>query len=251
MSFEIIPAIDLRGGQCVRLLQGNYNEETVYGNDPVAMARRWQDEGGTRLHVVDLDGAREGAPANLEVIGQIAQALSIPVQMGGGLRTGEAIQRVLDAGVQRCIIGTQAAARPEWAQQMFAQFGDSIILGIDARNGIVATEGWQESSGIPAVHFAQAMQNAGCARIIFTDIARDGTLAGPNAAALREIAEAVEIPVIASGGVHKSTDVRILRNIPNVEGVIVGKALYEGTATLPHLIKIAGERETQEVSTQE
>ncbi len=251
MTFEIIPSIDIRGGQCVRLLQGKYDKETVYGNDPVAMAQRWQDEGGTRLHVVDLDGARDGVPANIEAIEQIARTLSIPVQMGGGLRSGEAIQRVLDAGVQRCIIGTQAAARPEWAQQMFAQFGDAIILGIDARDGIVATAGWEQSSGIPAVHFAQAMQNAGCARIIFTDIARDGTLAGPNAAALREIAEAVEIPVIASGGVHKSTDVRILRNIPNVEGVIVGKALYEGTATLPHLITIAGEREPQETSTQE
>jgi phosphoribosylformimino-5-aminoimidazole carboxamide ribotide isomerase len=243
MTFEIIPSIDIRDGQCVRLLQGNYNEETVYGNDPLAMAKRWQEEGGTRLHVVDLDGARDGVPTNLPIIERIAGALSIPVQMGGGLRSGEAIQRVLDAGVQRCVIGTQAAARPEWAQQMFAQFGDSIILGIDARDGIVATAGWVESSGIPAVHFAEAMQNAGCARIIFTDIARDGTLAGPNAAALREIAEAVEIPVIASGGVHKATDVRILRNIPNVEGVIVGKALYEGTATLPHLITIAGERE--------
>ena len=239
MTFEIIPAIDLRGGQCVRLLQGNYNEETVYGQDPVAMAKRWQDEGATRLHVVDLDGARDGEQANLEAIAKIAQALSIPVQMGGGLRSAEAIERVLNNGVQRCILGTQAAAKPEWAQQMFAQFGDAIILGLDARDGIVATAGWQESSGIPAVHFAQAMQNAGCARIIFTDIARDGTLAGPNAIALREIAEAVEIPIIASGGVHKATDVRILRNIPNVEGVIVGKALYEGTATIKQLMAVA------------
>jgi phosphoribosylformimino-5-aminoimidazole carboxamide ribotide isomerase len=238
---EIIPAIDIRGGQCVRLLQGNYDHETVYGKDPVAMARRWEQEGATRLHVVDLDGARDGLPTNLEIVGQIASALQIPVQMGGGLRSAQAIEKALGAGVQRCIIGTQAAERPEWAQQMFARFGESIILGLDARDGMVATAGWRETSGIPAVHFAQTMQEFGCRRIIFTDIARDGTLAGPNAAALRAIAEAVQIPVIASGGVHKTTDIRILKNIPNVEGAIVGKALYEGTVTLSQLLKIAKE----------
>ena len=238
---EIIPAIDIRGGRCVRLLQGDYAHETVYGDDPVAMARRWQDEGATRLHVVDLDGARDGVPANVEAIGNIARALQIPVQMGGGLRSAEAIERVLQSGVARCIIGTQAAARPEWAQQMFARFADTVILGIDARDGVVATAGWRESSGLPATSFAQAMQEAGCRRIIFTDIARDGTLAGPNAHALRAVCEAVEIPVVASGGIHKATDVRILRNIPNVEAVIVGKALYAGTTTLRDLIAVANE----------
>jgi phosphoribosylformimino-5-aminoimidazole carboxamide ribotide isomerase len=239
MSIEIIPAIDLRGGKCVRLYQGDYAHETVYGEDPIAQAKQFEDEGATRLHVVDLDGARDGAQTNLEVIGKIAAALSIPVQTGGGLRSAQAIQRVLDCGVQRCIIGTKAAQEPQWAQQMFAQFGDAIILGLDARNGMVSVAGWREDSGIPAVHFAQTMQNFGCARIIFTDIARDGTLAGPNAEALREICEAVEIPVIASGGVHKSTDVRILKSIPRVEGVIVGKALYEKTATIKQLLQVA------------
>jgi phosphoribosylformimino-5-aminoimidazole carboxamide ribotide isomerase len=243
---EIIPAIDLRGGQCVRLLQGNYDHETVYGNDPIAMARRWESEGATRLHVVDLDGARDGLPANLEIVGRIAQALTIPVQMGGGLRSAQAIEKALQAGVERCIIGTQAAQRPEWAQQMFAQFGESTILGLDARDGFVVTAGWRETSDIPAVHFAQTMQEFGCRRIIFTDIARDGTLSGPNAAALRAVAEAIQIPVIASGGVHKATDIRILKNIPSVEGAIVGKALYEGTVTLGALIRIAQETaETQ------
>lgn len=236
---EIIPAIDLRGGNCVRLYQGDYAHETVYGEDPVAQAKQFEDEGATRLHVVDLDGARDGAQTNLEVIAKIADALSIPVQTGGGLRSAEAIQRVLDCGVQRCIIGTKAAQEPQWAQQMFAQFGDAIILGLDARNGMVSVAGWREDSGLPAIHFAQTMQNFGCARIIFTDIARDGTLAGPNAEALRQICEAVEIPVIASGGVHKSTDVRILKNIPGVEGVIVGKALYEKTATIKQLLQVS------------
>ncbi|MBV9868124.1 MAG: 1-(5-phosphoribosyl)-5-[(5-phosphoribosylamino)methylideneamino]imidazole-4-carboxamide isomerase [Abitibacteriaceae bacterium] len=240
---EIIPAIDIRGGQCVRLLQGDYEHETVYGADPVAMAQRWVNDGAPRLHVVDLDGAREGAPANLEIIGRIAQSVPVPVQLGGGLRSAQAIERALEAGVQRCIIGTQAVQRPEWAQQMFAQFGDAIILGLDARDGFVATAGWQDTSQVPAVTFAQTMQGMGCHRIIFTDIARDGTLSGPNATALRAIAEAVEIPVIASGGVHKATDIRILRNIPNVEGAIVGKALYEGTTTVQELIDISRERE--------
>lgn len=238
---EIIPAIDLRDGKCVRLVQGDYNHETIYGDDPVAMAKRWQDEGATRLHVVDLDGARDGQPANLEIIARIAQALSIPVQMGGGLRTREAIQSTLDGGVTRCIIGTKAVEDAPWAQQMFAEFGDSIILGIDAREGMVAVAGWRETSAVPAVAFAQTMQERGCRRIIFTDIARDGTLSGPNAAALRAVGEAVEIPIIASGGVHKATDVRILKNLPNVEAAIVGKALYEGTATMEQLLKVAAE----------
>ena len=236
---EIIPAIDIRDGKCVRLLQGRYDEETIYGDDPVEMAQRWESEGGTRLHVVDLDGARAGKPANLEIIARIASALKIPVQMGGGLREREDIERVLQAGVSRCIVGTKAAREPQWAQQIFAEFGDQIILGLDARDGFVSTSGWEESTQLPSAHFAQTMQSFGCARIIFTDIARDGTLAGPNAIALREIAEAVDIPVIASGGVHKSTDIRILKNIPNVEGAIVGKALYEGTATMAQLLAVA------------
>ena len=238
---EIIPAIDLRGGRCVRLLQGDYNHETVYSDDPVLMAKRFEDEGATRLHVVDLDGARDGQQVNLSIIAQIAQTLSIPVQTGGGLRTKEAIQSTLNAGVERCIIGTKAVEDAPWAQQMFAEFGDAIILGLDARDGMVAVAGWMETSVIPATTFAQTMQERGCRRIIFTDIARDGTLSGPNAQALRAIGEAVEIPLVASGGVHKATDVRILKHVPNVEAVIVGKALYEGTTTLTQLLQIAAE----------
>lgn len=243
MSIEIIPAIDLRGGRCVRLLQGRYDEETVYGDDPVAQALKFQNEGATRLHVVDLDGARDGSQANLKSIENICAALNIPVQSGGGIRSRDAVSRVLAAGVSRCILGTQAAREPQWAQQMFAEFGEQIVLGLDAKNGFVAVAGWEETSPLPAVTFAQTMQERGCRRIIFTDIARDGTLAGPNAAALREICEAVEIPVIASGGVHKATDVRILKNIAGVEAVIVGKALYEGTTSMEKLLRVASERE--------
>lgn len=238
---EIIPAIDLRGGRCVRLLQGRYDQETVYGEDPVAQALRFQEQGATRLHVVDLDGARGGEQPNLEAIRKICAALSIPVQTGGGIRSKDAVARALGAGVQRCILGTAAAREPQWAQQMFAEFGDAIILGLDAKDGMVAVSGWEETSALPAIDFAQTMQNAGCARIIFTDIARDGTLAGPNAEALRAMAEALEIPVIASGGVHKATDVRILKAIPRCEGVIVGKALYEGTTSMAQLLKVAAE----------
>jgi phosphoribosylformimino-5-aminoimidazole carboxamide ribotide isomerase len=236
---EIIPAIDIRNGKCVRLYQGRYDEETIYADDPLDMAKRWADEGATRIHLVDLDGARAGHPVNLDVVKRIGKAISIPLQLGGGLREKDDIQKVLSAGVSRCILGTAAARKPEWAQQMFAEFGDGIILGIDAKDGMVAVSGWEETSAIPAVDFARNMQDKGCARIIFTDIARDGTLAGPNADALREMCEAVEIPVIASGGVHKTTDIRILKNIPGVEGVIVGKALYEGTVTLPQLCVVA------------
>jgi phosphoribosylformimino-5-aminoimidazole carboxamide ribotide isomerase len=237
---EIIPAIDIRGGKCVRLLQGRYDEETIYGDDPVAMARRFENEGATRLHVVDLDGARDGAPTNLAIIARIAATLKIPVQTGGGLRMRDDVEKVLDAGIARCIIGTKAAREPQWAQQMFVEFGDKIILGLDARDGFVSVSGWEESTRLPATHFAQTMQSFGCRRIIFTDIARDGTLAGPNAIALREVCEAVEIPVVASGGVHKATDIRILKNILNVEAAIVGKALYEGTTTLKQLLHVAG-----------
>ncbi len=240
---EIIPAIDLRNGKCVRLYQGDYAHETIYGDDAVAMAQKFEAQGATRLHVVDLDGARDGLSTNFDIIKNIAQTLKIPVQTGGGLRDASTIHRVLEAGVQRCIIGTKAAQEPQWAQQMFAQFGDAIILGLDARDGMVSVAGWRQDSGLPAIHFAQTMQSFGCARIIFTDIARDGTLAGPNVIALREMAEAVEIPVVASGGIHKATDIRILRNIPNIEAVIVGKAIYAGTTSVPELLQFASERE--------
>lgn len=191
------------------------------------------------MHVVDLDGARDGVPANLAMIEKIAKALSIPVEMGGGLRTYDAIDAVLEAGVQRCVLGTAAARNPAWAEEAFAIYADAIILGIDARDGKVAVSGWQETSEVPAVDFARAMEEAGCMRIIFTDIARDGMLTGPNLEALGAMTAAVNIPVIASGGVHLASDVTALRTIAGIEGVISGKALYEGTTTLEELLAAA------------
>jgi phosphoribosylformimino-5-aminoimidazole carboxamide ribotide isomerase len=237
MNFQIIPAIDIRGGKCVRLLQGDYAQETVYGADPLAMAQKWADEGAPRLHVVDLDGAREGRSINLSVIQSIAQTLSIPVQVGGGIRSHDALDALLDAGVERCILGTQAAKDPHWAEETFAIYADAEILGLDARDGKVAVSGWQETSNVPATQFAKYMEEAGCARIIFTDIARDGMLTGPNLDALREMTEAVGIPVIASGGIKSASDVPELMKINGIEGLITGKALYEGTTTMQQLLE--------------
>lgn len=236
---EIIPAIDIRGGRFVRLFRGDYAAETVYGDDPVAMAQRFEKAGARRLHVVDLDGARDGLPANFELVAGIAQTLAIPVQMGGGLRTTAAVEQMLQAGVARCIIGTRAVREPEWAQQLFARFGDRMVLGLDAREGMVSVAGWREDSRIPVLDFARSMEQAGCPRIIYTDISRDGTLTGPNLAWLRALTEAVDVPVIASGGVHGVDDISALSVIPGVEGAIVGKALYVGSTSLESLLEAA------------
>ncbi len=239
MKFEIIPAIDIRGGKCVRLIQGDYAQETVYGDDPLEMAKRWAGEGATRLHIVDLDGARDGVSSNLEIIKSIAGALEIPIQVGGGIRGFDALDALLDAGVQRGILGTAAAKNPQWAEEAFAIYADAVILGIDAKDGKVAVEGWQETSNVSAVSFAKYMAEAGCMRIIFTDIARDGMLTGPNLEALREMASAVGIPIIASGGVKSSLDVAPLREIAGIEGLITGKAIYENRATLREFLSAA------------
>lgn len=239
MKFEIIPAIDIRGGKCVRLLQGDYNQETVYGDDPLEMAKRWAGEGATRLHIVDLDGARDGVSANLGAIQSIAGALQIPVQVGGGIRTFEALDALLEAGVQRGILGTQAAKDPHFAEEAFAIYADAVILGVDSKDGKVAVEGWQEVSNVSAIQFAKYMAEAGCMRIIFTDIARDGMLTGPNLEALAEMTKAVEIPIIASGGIKSSLDVAPLREIAGIEGLITGKALYENRATLREFLTAA------------
>jgi phosphoribosylformimino-5-aminoimidazole carboxamide ribotide isomerase len=205
------------------------------------MARKWEALGARRLHLVDLDGAKSGSPQNHQIVAEIARALSIPVQLGGGMRTRETIAQVLESGVERVIIGTKAIESPDWAREMFQEFGSRLILGLDARDGKVATAGWIETSGVEAVDFAKQAESWGCERIIFTDIARDGMLTGPNIEALEMVAAAVKIPVIASGGVHVAEDVNALKVVANVEGVIVGKALYAGTATLPDFLAAAGE----------
>lgn len=232
---ELIPAIDLRGGKCVRLTQGRFDAMTVYGDDPVAVARQFEAQGARRLHVVDLDGAKEGAPAQTEVLRRIAGAVGIPVQTGGGLRSLEAVRTVLEAGAQRAVIGTVAVANPELARQAFQDFGEAVVLGLDARNGRVATHGWQETAEQRAVDVARQMEAAGARRIVFTDIGRDGMLEGVNLEALREMARAVTIPIIASGGVSTVADLARLRELEplGVEAVIVGKALYAGTLTVP------------------
>lgn len=241
MAFEIIPAIDIRGGKCVRLMQGDYERETVYGDDPLEMAKRWVDEGATRLHLVDLDGARDGKSVNFDAIQSIASGVQVPVQVGGGIRTFDTLDALLDAGVQRCVLGTVLAKNQNFAEEAFAIYADAVIAGIDARDGKVAVEGWQESSHVDAVRFASYMEELGAVRIIFTDIARDGMLTGPNTGILTSVCEAVSIPVIASGGVQNEADVIQLRAISGIEGMISGKALYEGTTTLRAMLKAASE----------
>ncbi len=243
-TFEIIPAIDIRGGRCVRLFQGDYDRETVYGDDPVAMARRWEDEGAARLHVVDLDAARSGEPENLEVVRRIAGALRIPVQLGGGIRTREAALRALDAGVQRAIVGTAAAADPDTARSLFAELGERLVLGLDARDGRVAVAGWRETTAWDAVDLAREMKAAGARRIIFTDIATDGTGSGPSLESTRSLAEAVGIPVIASGGIGGPEHIAAVTELAaaGVEGVIVGRALYTGAVSLPDALRIVDGR---------
>lgn len=238
MSFEIIPAIDIRGGKCVRLLQGDYARETVFGEDPVEMARRWEGEGASRLHVVDLDAARSGEPLNLEIVGRIAAALSIPVQMGGGVRNREAVVRTLEAGVQRAIIGTTAASDPDTARALFGEYGDRLILGLDARDGKVAVAGWEQTTSWDAVDLAREMTAAGARRLIFTDIATDGMGTGPSLESTRRLAEALDIPVIASGGVGAPEHVLAVAQLEasGVEGVIVGKALYTNAVRLGETI---------------
>ena len=241
MQFQIIPAIDIRAGKCVRLLQGDYARETIYGDDPLSMAKRWADEGATRLHIVDLDGARDGKSANFDAIQSIAQTLKIPVQVGGGIRSFDALDALLDAGVQRCILGTVLAKNQNFAEEAFAIYADAVIAGIDARDGKIAVEGWTEASQVDAIRFASYMEELGAMRIIFTDIARDGMLTGPNIEQLSALCEAVSIPVIASGGVQNESDIAGLRAIDGIEGLITGKALYEGTTTLRALLDAASE----------
>lgn len=235
--FEVIPAIDLKGGRCVRLRQGRAEDETIYSDDPVAMARRWVEEGGRYLHVVDLDGAFQGAPAHLDAIAKISAAVKIPVEVGGGLRTADDVQRVLDCGVDRAIVGTRALQDPAVLKTWAARFGTHLAVGIDARNGFVQIKGWVETTATRAVDLARLADQAGVRTLIYTDTATDGMLRGVNAAAMDEMCGAVQCDVIASGGVSSPADVEALCRLsrPNLRGAIVGKALYEGAVTLGQL----------------
>ena len=233
----ILPAIDLRGGKCVRLKQGDYSRETVFGDDPVAMARRWVGEGAQALHLVDLDGAREGQPVNGEVIRRIVQAVDAPCQVGGGLRTDDDIQTALDMGVARVVLGTRALQDPAWVRRMAQTHPKRIVLGLDARDDKVATHGWLNTSEATVLDVAREFANWPLYAIVYTDIARDGMLAGPNVEGLAALAEAVPMPVIASGGVTTLDNVREIM-ARNVFGCIIGRALYEGKIDLSAVLEL-------------
>ena len=232
MSFTLIPAIDLRGGRCVRLLQGRLEDETVFSEDPVATARGWQAQGARRLHVVDLDGAFGGRPAQTDIIRAVIAALGIPVQVGGGLRDAPAVQGVLDAGARWAVVGTRAALDPAFLGEICEAFPGRIIVSVDASDGKVAVDGWKRVLELEATDLARDAAAAGAAAVLYTDIARDGTERGPNIWSTEAVARAAGIPVLASGGVGSLDDIRQLVTIPGVEGAIVGRALYSGAVDL-------------------
>ena len=226
---QLYPAIDLMNGQAVRLRQGRATDKTVYSDDPVGVAREWEARGGDWLHVVDLDAAFTGEQANLEVVRRMAGAIRIPIQMGGGIRDEAAIERALGAGISRVVIGTRAAAGDDFVARAVARFGgDKIAVGIDARDGMVAVKGWTETTGISALDLAGQAAKDGAAAIIYTDIATDGMLQGPNLDATAGMVEAVSAGVIASGGVSSATDLARLDQIKGLSGAIIGRALFDG-----------------------
>lgn len=231
----LIPAIDLKDGQCVRLRQGRMDDVTVFSDDPVAMARHWAEQGAERLHIVDLDGASEGRRVNAAVIGAICEACpDLPVQVGGGIRDDNAVQAYLDVGVQYAIIGTSAVNQPHLVGDLCVEFPKRIIVGLDARDGKVATDGWSKLSGHDVIDLAQKFERDGVEAIIYTDIGRDGMMGGFNAESTRKLAAEITIPVIASGGVSSLEDIDQLKGIEDdgVIGAIIGRALYEGTLSL-------------------
>ena len=234
----VIPAIDLRRGKCVRLHMGRPDRETVYADDPLEVALRWQKLGAQLIHVVDLDGAFDGTPTQKEIAKQIARAVSIPIEVGGGIRDVETVEEYLDAGVERVIIGTRALESPVWLRGLCVKHPGRIAAGVDASDGMVAVKGWAEVSGMPALELAAMLRGAGLRAAIYTDTSRDGTLAGPNVEATRKFAEAMDAPVIASGGIGSLDDVRALAKL-RIGGMIVGRALYSGAISLPDAISAA------------
>jgi len=231
----LIPAIDLKEGHCVRLRQGNMDESTVFSEDPVAMAGQWVEQGCRRLHIVDLDGAFEGEPINADVIEEVSNSFpDLEIQIGGGIRSIDTVEAYLEAGVDYVIIGTMAVKRPEFVTQLCSEFPGNVIIGLDAKNGMVATHGWAEESEHEAIDLARRFEDQGVAAIVYTDISRDGMMQGVNVEATRDLAKAISVPVIASGGV---TDLECIIQLNEVQdsgimGVIIGRALYEGTISL-------------------
>lgn len=238
----IIPAIDIKNGNCVRLLQGRMDAETIYSAEPAIIAKRWRNEGASLIHVVDLDGAFKHSPQNINSISRIIDSVDIEIQVGGGIRNEETIQLYFDLGVKRVVIGTEAIKNPKLVQDACKNFPGRIIVGIDAINGKVAIEGWTKTTGILAVDLAKQFEDSGVYAINFTDIHRDGMQTGPNIAETKKFASAISIPVVASGGVSTIEDIKNLLPLERfgVKGVITGKALYEGTLSLKEAIDLAG-----------
>jgi phosphoribosylformimino-5-aminoimidazole carboxamide ribotide isomerase len=223
--------VDLRGGRCVRLYQGDYEKETVFSDDPVEVALEWQSMGAARLHIVDLDGAASGQPRNLDIIEEIASSLLIPTQLGGGIRSMETVEEVLRAGVERVILGTAAVEDSALVEEACRSYRERVVVGIDAREGHIATRGWRQQTGLETIAFAQSMAKLGVRRFIYTDINRDGTLTEPNFAAIFEMVKALRLPVIASGGISSVGQLKALKQL-GVEGAIVGRALYTSDISL-------------------
>jgi phosphoribosylformimino-5-aminoimidazole carboxamide ribotide isomerase len=222
---DIIPAVDIKDGKCVRLYQGDYGMETVFSDDPVAMALKWQSLGATRIHIVDLDGAAAGKPSNLKEITGIANTVVVPIQVGGGIRQMETIENLLQIGVERVILGTAAIENKDLVRQACHRFGQAVAVSIDAREGKASTHGWQQDTEAGVVDLALSLTKLGLKRLIFTDISRDGTLTEPNFSAILELVDAVRYPVVASGGVSSINHIKVLKKL-GVEGAIIGKALY-------------------------
>ncbi|MXZ90820.1 MAG: 1-(5-phosphoribosyl)-5-[(5-phosphoribosylamino)methylideneamino]imidazole-4-carboxamide isomerase [Chloroflexi bacterium] len=236
---EIIPAIDLRGGNCVRLYQGDYARETVFSDDPLAVAERWQAEGGQRLHIVDLDGAHSGNPANLAAITAITRRLTIPVQVGGGVRSVDTAAGLFDAGAARVVVGTAAVSNPELVEELCRRFGsERVVVALDARDGLVAIRGWTETSAITATDLARRMADLGVVRLLYTDISRDGTLEEPNYAATAALVQDSGLAVMSAGGVGAAEHVANL--VPTgAEAAIIGRALYTGDITIADSLAVA------------
>jgi phosphoribosylformimino-5-aminoimidazole carboxamide ribotide isomerase len=239
MSFDVIPAVDIKRGRCVRLLQGRAEAETVFGEDPAAMARQWQDAGAARLHIVDLDGAFAGEPVQTAVIAEIIRAVTIPVEVGGGLREIAHVEAVLAAGASWAIVGTRAALDPAFLGDVCRRFEDRIIVGVDASDGRVAVDGWTRVLDLEATALARDAAAAGAAAVIYTDIARDGTESGPNLWSTAAVARAAAISVFASGGVGSMEDIRQLMTVSGLAGVVVGRALYSGAVDLQRALALA------------
>ena len=239
----VFPAVDIQGGKAVRLRRGDFCEVTVFGDDPLELAKMWQDQGAEALHVVDLDAARTGDLANFPIVERIVQSLSIPVEYGGGIRSSESLEAVAALGVRWAVMGTAAVTARDLLEEGVQRLGDRLVVGVDCSEGMVATHGWQQRSSMGATHFTRILTQHGVKRIVYTDTSRDGMLGGPNLAGLKELAEVTPLEIVMSGGISLLDDLRRLRRLalPNVVGVIVGRALYEEAFTLADALAAVGD----------